>query len=208
MNGNKEDLFTDHGAPPAYGLSDGGSASASTGPATFGSVTSTKFGCVALSLTDRIRLINIPTDVVTEVEKAVRGAWRKGIQQTRRYGSSYEIKLHGRPWSYSRMSDHMIEPRRLVTRVLQTLFDKGWVMKASVDVSQKERDKGMKFLPLTSAVATFRFLFPIGCFLKEMLRIVLARLSIRPVSYVCLPLREELSRVTNADKASARISHH
>ena len=143
MSSNQGNLFTDKGAPPAYGLSDGASASASNAAVTSNSIISTRFGCVALSMTDRIRLINIPTDVVAEVEKAVRNAWRKGIQQTRHYGSSYEIKLHGRPWSYSRMSDHMIEPKRLVTRVLQTLFDSGWVMKAAVDVSQKERDKGI-----------------------------------------------------------------
>jgi hypothetical protein len=102
----------------------------------------TRFACVSLHMTDRIRLLRFPDADVPRIQGIIKDSWPRGIQDIRLYDQSNEIKLHGNPWSASGSSQKS-EARWLVKGLLRGLFDMGWVLKAAVDISKKEYDKGM-----------------------------------------------------------------
>jgi len=103
----------------------------------------TRFACITLNMTDRIRFINFPPSDVEILRDHVQRAWQKGIQDFRTYGQAKEIKLNGNPWrSDFSGSDGA---RRLVRKLLEALYDMGWVLQAAIDLSKKESDKGLLF---------------------------------------------------------------
>lgn len=101
----------------------------------------TTFASVSLHMTDRIRLLRFPQSDVSDIQNLVRSSWQRGIQDLRVYDQSNEIKLCGNPWSQN-YGDQRTEARRLVKGLLQGLFDMGWILRAAVDISKKEFDKG------------------------------------------------------------------
>uniref|UniRef100_A0A914E4R9 Uncharacterized protein n=1 Tax=Acrobeloides nanus TaxID=290746 RepID=A0A914E4R9_9BILA len=54
--------------------------------------------CLSLDETDKIRLINAPSDVVKVVHDAIQTDYTYGIQRFENYGSVPEFKLNGSPW--------------------------------------------------------------------------------------------------------------
>lgn len=110
-------------------------ASQSSRPAPF----ETHFACVTLNEGDKLRFINFPPEHVTTCKNVINTAWPSGVQDVRPYGGSTEIKMHGYPWQTS-SGKH--DARRLMRRLLETLYDLGWVLQAGVDMSKKEYDKG------------------------------------------------------------------
>ncbi|PGH00220.1 hypothetical protein GX51_05917 [Blastomyces parvus] len=102
----------------------------------------TNFASVSLHMTDRIRFLGFPSADVTRIYEIIRGCWPKGIQSTREYGPSNEIRLLGSPWRPSSwFEDEKTAARRLVCGLLRGLYEMGWVLKASVDVLKKEGNK-------------------------------------------------------------------
>ncbi|PGH36375.1 hypothetical protein GX50_00710 [[Emmonsia] crescens] len=102
----------------------------------------TNFASVSLHMSDRIRFLGFSSEDVTHIRRVIRECWPKGIQTTRDYGPSDEIRLHGNPWSPSAwFEDEKTAARRLVCGLLRGLYDMGWVLKASVDVLRKEGNK-------------------------------------------------------------------
>ncbi|OJD28100.1 hypothetical protein ACJ73_00497 [Blastomyces percursus] len=103
----------------------------------------TNFASVSLHMTDRIRFLGFSSADVTQIYEIVRACWPKGIQSTREYGPSDEIRLCGNPWRPSAwFEDEKTAARRLVCGLLRGLYDMGWVLKSSVDVLKKEGNKG------------------------------------------------------------------
>jgi hypothetical protein len=103
----------------------------------------TKFACVSLHMTDRIRLLRFPPQDTARIRDIIQRSWAKGIQDQRPYDASQEYKLHGNPWSPRGWSnDQRTDSRKLVCGLLEGLFDMGYILKASVDISKKEFDKG------------------------------------------------------------------
>src|SRR6266536_5263108 len=98
----------------------------------------TTFACLSMHMRDRIRLLRFPAQDVTQIQEIIRRAWPRGIQDIRVYDASNEFKLYGNPWSPSSWSDERTDARRLIYRILSGLFDMGWILKASVDISKKE----------------------------------------------------------------------
>ncbi|KAK9241288.1 hypothetical protein V1525DRAFT_335067 [Lipomyces kononenkoae] len=101
----------------------------------------TIFACLSMHMTDRLRFLRFPKRDVSQVEAAIQRFWSRGIQDTRTYGESYEVKLHGHPWRPTSWGNEKIDACRLICQILNSLFDMGWVLKASVDISTKEFDK-------------------------------------------------------------------
>ena len=100
----------------------------------------TRFACITLNKSDRIRFINFFDEDIDIFATTIQSAWPKGVQDSKRYAQSYEFQLYGRPWSYDSSGDD--RARRLVRRVLEALFNRGWVLQGAVDLSKKEYDKG------------------------------------------------------------------
>lgn len=135
--------------PPSY-ISTKGNDTAEQAPAF-----RTTFACVSMHMRDRLRFLGFSQTELTQIQEIVRQGWARGIQDTRNYDVSYEIKLHGHPWGGSWSAAERVEPRRVVCRLLEGLMGLGWVLKASVDISKKEFDKGM-FLYLSVGVGPTR----------------------------------------------------
>lgn len=100
----------------------------------------TRFACVPLNKQDCIRFISFGADDVASMRNTVQAAWLKGINSVRPYGGADEFKLHGNPWETDGWGND--DARRLVRRMLEGLFDRGWVLQAGVDTSKKVMDKG------------------------------------------------------------------
>jgi hypothetical protein len=88
---------------------------------------------------DRLRLIRFTQQEVQEVRIAIQNSWPKGIQEERNYYGAHEFKLKGYPWSGQ--GTEAVPSRFLTCTVLQTLWNLGWVLVASTDVSKKQLDK-------------------------------------------------------------------
>ncbi|KAK9482219.1 hypothetical protein V1527DRAFT_34259 [Lipomyces starkeyi] len=101
----------------------------------------TTFASLSMHMRDRIRLLRFPDRDVTQIQDIIRLAWPRGIQDTRFYDAAKEIKLYGNPWSASSWGAEKTEARRLLCQILHGLFDMGWILQASVDISKKEYDK-------------------------------------------------------------------
>ncbi|KAM5472041.1 hypothetical protein MferCBS49748_001489 [Microsporum ferrugineum] len=99
-----------------------------------GAESRTSFACLSMHMTDRIRLMRFPAHMVPQIIEMVRTSWPKGINAPREYGQSLEIKLNGNPWSPHSWGESKVDARRLVTRLLDGLYLRGWIIKASVDI--------------------------------------------------------------------------
>lgn len=133
-------------APPPSFLE----ATTSAGPSQGASSFQTRFACVTLNMTDRMRFINFSAPETSALRGVLGSVWP--IQDVRAYGGADEIKFKGYPWQEKVNGDD--NARRLVRRMLEALYDMGWVLQAAVDVSKKELDKGMVALGVSLAVLT------------------------------------------------------
>ena len=132
-----KDHLPDVAPPPTY------AASSSSEQPGFGN----PFACVSMNMTDRIRFLRFPPAHTAHMREVIRQRWPRGIQDTRNYDESYEIKLSGYPWkapgiNWGGAEGDRVQARRLVCKVLGGLFDLGWVLKAGVHVNQNESDRG------------------------------------------------------------------
>ncbi|QPC79095.1 hypothetical protein HYE68_009847 [Fusarium pseudograminearum] len=109
--------------------------SMSTNPPIF----KTQFACMTLNMTDRIRLINFTEVEVQAVKQIVKTRWKPGLVQSHPYGDSTEIWVRGRPWAYD--SNGNDDARRLILWILERLFDHGWVVQCSLDITKKSESK-------------------------------------------------------------------
>ncbi|KAJ0107169.1 hypothetical protein J7T55_014699 [Diaporthe amygdali] len=121
------------GPPPPSFLE----ATTSAGPSGGASSFQTRFACVTLNMTDRMRFINFSAHETSALRGVLGSVWP--IQDVRAYGGADEIKFKGFPWQEKMNGDDMA--RRLIRRLLEALYDMGWVLQAAVDVSKKEMDK-------------------------------------------------------------------
>lgn len=124
-------------APPSF------QEATSAGPSQSASPFQTRFACVTLNMTDRMRFINFSAPETSALRSVLGSIWP--IQDVRAYGGADEIKFKGYPWQEKVNGDD--KSRRLVRRMLEALYDMGWVLQAAVDVSRKELDKGMVVAP-------------------------------------------------------------
>ncbi|KAI3391374.1 hypothetical protein diail_7460 [Diaporthe ilicicola] len=112
-------------------------ATTSAGPSTGAPSFQTRFACVTLNRSDRMRLINFSAHEASALRGVLGSVWP--IQDVRTYGGADEFKFKGFPWKETNNGDD--NARRLVRRMLEALYAMGWVLQAAVDVSRKELDK-------------------------------------------------------------------
>ncbi|KAF1814800.1 hypothetical protein P152DRAFT_384025, partial [Eremomyces bilateralis CBS 781.70] len=101
----------------------------------------TVFASLSLHMTDRLRFLQFPQEIITAVQNIITNVWSRGIQDTRLYHGSYEIKLRGNPCKRSGYSDDAVHSRRLMNHILATLYQHGWILSLSTDISKKAMDK-------------------------------------------------------------------
>lgn len=111
----------------------------SSTPATTIPTFQSKFASLSLHHNDKIRLLDFPDEAVNVIKSAIRSGWPQGLQEQRNVFNCLELKLKGLPW-LGLGSDSM-HARRLMRQIFQELFDAGWVLSLSTDVSKKNKDK-------------------------------------------------------------------
>lgn len=97
---------------------------------------------ISLNMSDRIRLIGLPIDVLDSMRIAITNSWGQ-IQKEADYYSTYEFKLKGYPWTGQ--GDDAVNSRRLLAAILRTMAQFGWNLLQAADVSKKEFDKDTLF---------------------------------------------------------------
>lgn len=102
------------------------------------------FACVSLNMYDRIRFIGFNAEDMIAIRPIVKDAWPKGIHTEKAYGGAEELMLHGTPWGSSWGEND--EAKNLIRRLMECLFSRGWVLQASVDVSQKSNKGEFKII--------------------------------------------------------------
>lgn len=137
----QEAIAESSAAGPSPGPSGAPPAAAATSSATAPSFR-TPFAAITLNMYDRIRLINFGEGDATAVVEVVKTWWRPGVSNIRPYGAATEIKCHGYPWQSSPGGPGDDGARRTLLHMLETLYDRGWVLQAAVDISMKTLDKG------------------------------------------------------------------
>lgn len=90
-------------------------------------------------MTDRIRFLQFPDHDIPRLLDIVATSWSNGIQGTRQYAESFEIKLKGNPWIYDADDN---QARRLIRQLLEGLHDLGWLFETSVRTCKKSSEKG------------------------------------------------------------------
>ena len=93
--------------------------------------------CLSLIWTDKIRVINAPSDVINAIVAEVRRLWLFGISSEGVYGASFEMKLSQNPWTYGMTGHDGAHGRVLLLYLLKLLASMGWFLIISADVSAK-----------------------------------------------------------------------
>ncbi|KAF4943497.1 hypothetical protein FGADI_13373 [Fusarium gaditjirri] len=99
----------------------------------------TQFACMTFNMSDRIRLIKFTEEEVSGIKEVVAARWPPGLVSVKPYGESMEFWLRGRPWSHR--SGGNDDSRRLMLRILEKLFDMGWVLQGSMEITLKFESK-------------------------------------------------------------------
>ena len=98
--------------------------------------------CLSLNWTNRVRVINGPQTIVNAVSSEVKKLWPVGLKSEGEFGSSYEIKMLGKPWSSG--GHDGAHGRVLLLHLLKLLGSFGWFLIISTDISAQwlEQDTG------------------------------------------------------------------
>lgn len=93
------------------------------------------FACITLNMVDRLRFIGFSAEDLAALRVVVKDEWTKGIVSERTYGGAEEIALRGTPWGTTIQTYD--EPKNLIRRLLESLYNRGWVVHSALDVSRK-----------------------------------------------------------------------
>jgi len=95
------------------------------------------FASMSMHEGDRLRLMGFGLDEQAVVRDAISRHWTHGLQSEREYHGSHEFKLHKYPWypTVIKGDDSMVS-RRLMSKLLEALFNMGWVLNISTAVSK------------------------------------------------------------------------
>ncbi|KAF4501087.1 hypothetical protein FAGAP_2672 [Fusarium agapanthi] len=99
----------------------------------------TQFACMTFNMFDRIRLINFTEAEVSAIKEVVAARWSPGLSHVQPYGESMEFRLRGSPWLHR--SGGNDDSRRLMLRILEKLFDMGWVLQGAMEITLKSESK-------------------------------------------------------------------
>ncbi|KAF5249648.1 hypothetical protein FANTH_4956 [Fusarium anthophilum] len=99
----------------------------------------TQFACMTFNMFDRIRFINFTEAEVSAIKEVVAARWSPGLSHVQPYGESMEFRLRGRPWLHR--GDGNDDSRRLMLRILEKLFDMGWVLQGAMEITLKSESK-------------------------------------------------------------------
>ncbi|KAF9163470.1 hypothetical protein DFQ26_002488 [Actinomortierella ambigua] len=125
--------------------------------------------CISLNMSDRIRLLGCPAQIVPPIREAIKSAWGQ-IQSESSYCGAHEFKLLGNPW-YGQSQD-AVYARRLLTALLRTMAQCGWNLLQASDVSKKPHDKDTMFFESAVAPDPDAQLFAVSFNMSDRIRVI------------------------------------
>ena len=93
-----------------------------------------RFCAISLNRYDRLRLVRTPAGLVGAIKEAVIKHWYLGLQKTRDYHGTVELKLGGCPWWAD--SNDAVESRYFVSTLIGILKVNGWQVCGTMDLTR------------------------------------------------------------------------
>lgn len=95
------------------------------------------FACMTRFSTDRLHLVDFPQAEIVALQELLQTAWPKGAQYSKAFGpgKGWDIKLVGVPWAALQCGD---DGRVLLCKMLEHLYDRGWMLHTSFKVVQHD----------------------------------------------------------------------
>jgi hypothetical protein len=97
------------------------------------------FASILMDQSDRLCLLRFPSIHIKSVHHAICASWPRGVQETHDCSGGYVFKLRGNPWSGR--GDEAIFARRMMSKILETLANIGWVLAVTTYISKWTSDK-------------------------------------------------------------------
>jgi len=98
-----------------------------------------RFCAISLNRYDRLRLVRTPVSLVGAIKESVIKHWYLGLQKTRDYHGTVELKLGGCPWWAD--SNDAVESRYFVSTLIGLLKVNGWQVCGTMDLTRRNNDK-------------------------------------------------------------------
>ena len=93
-----------------------------------------RFCAISLNRYDRLRLVRTPVGLVGAIKEAVIKHWYLGLQKTRDYHGTTELKLGGCPWWAD--SNDAVESRYFMSTLIGLLKVNGWQVCGTMDLTR------------------------------------------------------------------------
>ncbi|KAF2104546.1 hypothetical protein NA57DRAFT_63009 [Rhizodiscina lignyota] len=97
-----------------------------------------RLAVVTLHMSDKLRLMDFPPEMIDLTRSIIRNFWPLGIQEERPYEEFYEFKMCGYPWTGGPSG---LLARRLMRCLFEAFYNFGWVLATSTNVYIKESAK-------------------------------------------------------------------
>ncbi|CAJ0554761.1 Ff.00g132740.m01.CDS01 [Fusarium sp. VM40] len=98
-----------------------------------------RFASITRNGLDRIRLIHFSEVEMAAIHEVIRSNWEQGIDKVYPGEESREIKLKGYAWGYDFNGNE--EAILLVLRLLEALFNMGWMLYSPIEVTKRVSTK-------------------------------------------------------------------
>ena len=90
------------------------------------------FLCVGLTNSDKLEIVNLPSQLVEPIKEAIRSSWTLGIQNETSTNDMLEVKLRGNPWRATEQESIMAKV--LLQNIIATLRRYQWVYYCNVNL--------------------------------------------------------------------------
>ena len=91
------------------------------------------FVCVGLSSSDKLQIINLPSQLIEPLKQATRQFWTNGIQNESYENGVLEIKMAGNPWTETHLQS--VIAKILLQNIISTLYRYQYVFTVNVNLT-------------------------------------------------------------------------
>ena len=104
----------------------------------------TRYCALILSRYDRLRLLHVPSNLLSVIRDCVSKQWYLQLLKQKDYHGTTELKLGGCPWWAD--GNDAVEARYFISSLVGTLKSNGWEVCGTIDLSRHNNDKSTLLL--------------------------------------------------------------
>ena len=98
-----------------------------------------RYCSLILSRYDRLRLLNVPSNLVSIIRECINKQWYLQLLKQKDYHGTTEFKLGGCPWWAD--GNDAVEARYFISSLVGNLKSHGWEVCGTIDLSRHNNDK-------------------------------------------------------------------